>query len=286
MMLKCFAKPCIAAWLLACALTCIKGQSSKPDFDLWSDVNVEHVEYLPMLTKHSNPPDVVGQSWKLTAQHADGNLAAYFHTTNGRSAAGRVAPPFHPQHYIALVNVERRLIYFKPTLTASTSLWRAWIAPRLCPPRTPGEETVDDASEQRLHNQVNAEDVEVIPTDAGPITIAKDPTCRAGMPLHECVLVHPSRDGRCIIHFDNGNAYTGTEACTRASGPPYGRRASPLQPCGILSPVQFAALSVAAQRWQQLWLLWDHHHPPGRPFARIHWYAAKNDVARHQRILT
>lgn len=137
-----YQKRCIAVapfCMIACTLAFIHCQSIKPEFDLWSHINVEHLDYTPSLVKHSNPPDVVGQSWKLASQQADGNLAAYFHSSSGKSA-GRVAPPFHPQHYTAWVNVDRRLIYFKPTHTASTSLWRAWIAPALCPPRSPGND--------------------------------------------------------------------------------------------------------------------------------------------------
>lgn len=127
----------VAAWLFTLALVHVDSQSTTQEFNLWSHINVGHLEYEPSLVKHSNPPDVVGQSVKTASQHADGNLAAYFHATTGQSS-GRVAPPFRPQHYSALVNIDRRLIYFKTTHTASTSLWRAWIAPALCPPRSPG----------------------------------------------------------------------------------------------------------------------------------------------------
>lgn len=175
---------CIAALVLAYASKYIKGQSIKPEFDLWSHINVEHLEYAPKLAKHSNPPDVAGKGWKVAAHHADGNLAAYFYATSGQPSGGQVAPPFRPQHYTALVNVERRLIYFKPTLTAGTSLWRAWIAPKLCPPRSPGASATLEHHKRTTHC---SDDVEVIQTETGPITIAKDPTCRAGAPLHECV---------------------------------------------------------------------------------------------------
>lgn len=109
-----------------------------PEVDFWSRINTHHIEYNPVLAKHVHPPAVAGQQWKLAADDAKGNLAAYFQQMHNRVSAGRVAAPFKPLHYIGLVNVDHRLMFFKPLHTAGLSLWQGWIEPALCPARSPG----------------------------------------------------------------------------------------------------------------------------------------------------
>ncbi len=79
---------------LVCVVRAQQQPHPAPQVEFWGRINVQHIEYNPTLAKHIHPPMIAGQQWKGTSDEAKGNMAGYFRWTQGRTPAGRMAPPF------------------------------------------------------------------------------------------------------------------------------------------------------------------------------------------------
>ncbi len=135
------------------------------------------------------------------------------------------------------------------------------------------------------HHSYSPEDIVTIESETGPIQIAKNPTCRAGVPLQEygvavywmcitCICVHlmPCTHTTLCTHTPVYYPHSGTLPCSLVSGRACGRHRLCLQQCGIPSHEWCAAGNVASSTLQLLLLHWVRNQCHGTRFATIQWY--------------
>lgn len=115
------------------AATCVRW-----DEDLSARVDLQRFEYDPQPNKVDAPLHLVGPSRRRRAAALAADQEAYLRSNPFPAVLDDPAYLFRPDMYVGLANVTHRFVYFKPTKTAGTSIWRGWLEPTLCPTSFPG----------------------------------------------------------------------------------------------------------------------------------------------------
>lgn len=114
------------------------------------DLDPQLVDYDPQPAKGAapaHPHRVAGaaveitlepQSQEITLKSQLQLLDAYLRANPFPAVMDDPSSLFRPELTVAFANVTHRFVYFKPTKTAGTSIWRGWLEPMLCPPTGPG----------------------------------------------------------------------------------------------------------------------------------------------------